>query len=354
VARCLQGDVEAQQGALQRAAATYTGVLEAPTLAGALPPAAGMAAAGLAHVRYALDERREAEQLLALALEQGRLHGEIDTLLSALIGRTLLCQAQGNRAGAAEALEQLDELAHRSGHRQLRLLAKSMRVRDQLRWGSPTAQDRAWAQDYAPAAHPLTVPEVIAQLSAGRVCLSTAGDHTVHAAALERLKQLRALAAQAGYGAAHLEALLLEALGHAALGATGPAETAFARVLELAAAQGQIRLFADVEPALQRLLLPLLARARPQGAAAQHLLQQIRNVLGVASPPASPLAEPLSPREHEILGLIAEGLSNEAIAGKLVVTVATVKKHGTSLFGKLGVASRTEAVARARTLGILP
>ena len=64
------------------------------------------------------------------------------------------------------------------------------------------------------------------------------------------------------------------------------------------------------------------------------------------------LIEPLGKREREILSLIAEGLSNPQIAGRLLITVATVKTHINNLYGKLGVRSRIDAVMRARRLGI--
>ena len=68
---------------------------------------------------------------------------------------------------------------------------------------------------------------------------------------------------------------------------------------------------------------------------------------------AQPLVEPLSEREIEVLQLIAEGLSNAEIADKLVIAVGTVKRHINNIYGKLGVQSRTQAVARARELGLL-
>jgi LuxR family transcriptional regulator, maltose regulon positive regulatory protein len=66
------------------------------------------------------------------------------------------------------------------------------------------------------------------------------------------------------------------------------------------------------------------------------------------------LVEPLSPRELEVLRLLATGATNRAVAKELVVTVDTVKRHVSHLFGKLEVANRTQAVARARELGLLP
>jgi len=65
------------------------------------------------------------------------------------------------------------------------------------------------------------------------------------------------------------------------------------------------------------------------------------------------VAEPLSPRELEVPGLLASGKSNQQIADELVVVPDTVKKHVGHILGKLGAANRTQAVARARALGLL-
>ncbi|MDP9382315.1 MAG: response regulator transcription factor [Chloroflexota bacterium] len=65
------------------------------------------------------------------------------------------------------------------------------------------------------------------------------------------------------------------------------------------------------------------------------------------------LPEPLSARELEVLHLLAAGRSNMQVASELVISVGTVKTHVNNIFGKLAVHSRTQAVARARKLGIL-
>ena len=72
-----------------------------------------------------------------------------------------------------------------------------------------------------------------------------------------------------------------------------------------------------------------------------------------ASPASQPLPEPLNARELEVLSLVASGLSNREIAGKLFVTVNTVKWYLKGIFGKLHVANRAQAVARAQALGLL-
>jgi LuxR family maltose regulon positive regulatory protein len=66
------------------------------------------------------------------------------------------------------------------------------------------------------------------------------------------------------------------------------------------------------------------------------------------------LAEPLTDRERDILRLLAEGRSNREIGAMLFLAPGTVKSYTYSLYGKLGVHSRTQAVARARALGLVP
>jgi LuxR family maltose regulon positive regulatory protein len=65
------------------------------------------------------------------------------------------------------------------------------------------------------------------------------------------------------------------------------------------------------------------------------------------------LIEPLTPREREVLALIADGHSNQAIADALYLSIGSVKTHSSHVYGKLGVRGRTEAIARARELGLL-
>ena len=66
------------------------------------------------------------------------------------------------------------------------------------------------------------------------------------------------------------------------------------------------------------------------------------------------LIDPLTGRELEVLAMLAAGTPNQAIAKELFVTLFTVKKHVSHVLHKLGAANRTEAVARARELGLIP
>jgi LuxR family maltose regulon positive regulatory protein len=88
---------------------------------------------------------------------------------------------------------------------------------------------------------------------------------------------------------------------------------------------------------------------------APDFVDQVLNAAGVEPviPRVQALVEPLSERELEVLQLIAEGLTNREIGQRLFITPGTVKVHTSNIYGKLGVHSRTQAVAQARALGIL-
>jgi LuxR family maltose regulon positive regulatory protein len=102
-------------------------------------------------------------------------------------------------------------------------------------------------------------------------------------------------------------------------------------------------------------LAQLLAQAQAQGQQPAYVARLLAACVGApaAAPVPQPLVEPLSPRELEILGLIAQGLSNRQISERLFLALSTVKGHNGQIYAKLAVNRRTEAVARARELGLL-
>ena len=143
---------------------------------------------------------------------------------------------------------------------------------------------------------------------------------------------------------------------------------ALAGALTLACPQGYVRVFADEGPPMAALLGALVAAQRAEQAAARGVpLGCLARVLGAfGEKPAAPgagrgaaavvpgLVEQLTARELEVLALLAAGAPNPRIAEQLVVSLDTVKKHVSHLLGKLGAANRTEAVTRARQLGLIP
>jgi LuxR family maltose regulon positive regulatory protein len=132
------------------------------------------------------------------------------------------------------------------------------------------------------------------------------------------------------------------------------------RALELAEPQGYALLFLEEGPELIPLLKAVaVQRSTPERIQkyAQRLLEAFDEIskspIPQAAIEANGLVEQLTPREMEVLELLAIGDSNQAIADKLVITVRTVKKHTGNIYGKLNVNSRIQAVTLARELGLL-
>ncbi len=129
--------------------------------------------------------------------------------------------------------------------------------------------------------------------------------------------------------------------------------------LRLAEPEGYLRTFLEAGDPLFHLLRLWLQRGPSKDDI--RLRAYAQAVLSAWDGPGKPVfapsgqqtVEPLSRRELEVLSLLAKGLSNQQIADRLVISVRTVKKHVENIHGKLGVQSRTQAVARARELGLV-
>ena len=156
-----------------------------------------------------------------------------------------------------------------------------------------------------------------------------------------------------------IEILALQALVYQEKGDTAQAISTLEQALNLAGPEGFIRTFVDEGLPMARLLYETLDREiAPEYVRRLLAAFPVTKPKGTASIKSqvdqSELIEPLSKREIEVLQLIAKGLTNRVIATRLVLSVHTVKTHSRNIYGKLGVNNRTQAVTRARALGILP
>ena len=179
--------------------------------------------------------------------------------------------------------------------------------------------------------------------------------------ALALLDRLHAAAKAQDRTGSLIETGALRALALAATGDGAGAVTTLAEAILLACPQGYVRVFADEGPPMAALLGRLIAAQRTGQAAAGvplGYLARLQRAFGPGRPGPDPapagIVDPLTSRELEVLEMLAAGRSNQAIASDLVVTLDTVKKHVGHVLAKLGAANRTEAVARARELSLIP
>ena len=267
----------------------------------------------------------------------------------------MIRQATGDPAGALEAITEADQAS--PGPVGLLNPVPALRARLLLAQGNlPGAARFAQDNGLGPDDEPDYARES-GHLMLARILL--AQDRPGQALAL--LDRLHAAALTQGRTGSLIETGALRALALAATRDEAAAVTVLAGALTLACQQGYVRVFADEGPPMAALLGRLIAAQRAGQAAADvplGYLARLQRAFGSGLPARDPVpagvVDPLTSRELEILEMLAAGRSNQAIAGELVVTLDTVKKHVGHVLAKLGAANRTEAVARARELSLIP
>jgi LuxR family maltose regulon positive regulatory protein len=342
---CNLADVQVVRGRLDEALQACDRAQEAGTVNGHPTPAVGFAGLVRARVAYARNDlpgaERHAREGLDL-LRRGHLTLGMETLYAELARAR---QAQGNAKGARAAIEQALQVAQGNDVPRLMVQTAAYQARVWLAQGELRRAGR-WAGEVS-SLEPTQYLREFEDLTLAWVLLARgAADE-----ALARLDRLLAPAQAAGRMGPAIEASALRALALSALGRTDEALQALLRALELAEPAGYVRVFVDQGAPMAGLLLQV------SGLTAAYASKLLRAFKAPAPEPThlkpGILPEPLTPRELEVLHLLAEGLTNPEIARRLVVSLPTVKSHARNLYGKLDVHSRREAVARARRLGLI-
>jgi LuxR family maltose regulon positive regulatory protein len=347
---CDLADLEIVRARLHRAADLCHQALREAEVRGARRfGVVGYALVKLAEIRYGQNDLVAAHDH---ALEGLRLMQGWQQPYEMVIGYTALAailQARGD-AGALEALENAETIraAHPHYHR-LDTFVRRCRVRLSLVAEGPEAAAHHAAGVRLGETGPPLYREGEQVLLARLLVARRAWDE-----ARPRLARLAAEAEAGGRFGHLIEILALQALAHQAGGDTGRALAALERALTLGETVGYARPFVE----LGAPLVPLLQQAAARGTTPDHL-RGLLAALGAGAPAApSPsgrpaLVEPLTGRELQVLQLIAGGHTNQEIADALVISLNTVKKHASNVYGKLGVDSRTQATLRAQELGLL-
>ena len=222
----------------------------------------------------------------------------------------------------------------------------------------------AWARERCLSAHyDLTYLREFEHITLARVLIAQymgeRGARSIHES-LGLLARLLHAAEDGKRMGSAIEILVLQALAYAAHGDRPAALVSLERALSLAAPEGYVRIFVDEGMPMARLLSAAAAHGimpdYTTRLVAVFEAEEHKSAESSPLPPARPaqsLVEPLSQRELEVLQLIAQGRSNREISQRLFLALSTVKGHNRMIFSKLLVQRRTEAVARARELGLL-
>jgi LuxR family maltose regulon positive regulatory protein len=357
------GQVQRAQGNLDAALATYRQALDIAGEVSSQPPHLGIAHVGLAEVLYERDELAAALDHATRGVTVCRQLAFTPPLAAGLAILARIRQAHGDAAAALAAMGEAGQAELSPQVVALLNPVPSQRARLLLAQGDVTAASQwAKAAGLSPEDEP-DYPQEPAYLLLARLLL--AQDRP--GPALTLLQRLLATASSQGRIGNVIEIQALRAMALAAHGDHADALGALAEAVRLACPRGYVRVFADEGAPMRALLTQLSAARKDQRASARDIdpdcLAGLLRACGQAgAPPPSRRAaaalpgmpEPLTDREAEVLRLLAAGRSNQRIAHELVVALDTVKKHVTHVLGKLGAANRTEAVARARQLGLIP
>jgi LuxR family maltose regulon positive regulatory protein len=359
------GQVHLAQGRLDAALATYQLALEIaagpgqPTL-----PAAGIAYTGMAEVEYQRDELDAALRHVTEGIARLRPASYTAPLAAGLTRLSRIRQATDDAASALEAIDEAERVAPSSAVGGLVNPAPAQRARLLLAQGNIAAathwiQQRGLSPDDEPG-----YPQELEYLVLARILVAQERPRE----GLALLDRLLALAAAQDRTGSVIEIQAVRALAQAASGDEPAAVTTLADALTLASPQGNVRVFADEGSPMRDLVRRIVVAHRAgqpsvRGIPFTYLARLVQAIdanpaMGGSTPNtaigAVDLVDPLTGRELEVLAMLAVGTPNQAIAEQLFVTLFTVKKHVSHILGKLGAANRTEAVARARELGLIP
>jgi LuxR family maltose regulon positive regulatory protein len=361
------GRIQQARGRLGDALRTFGRAVEIASEGGRPLPLAGMGHAGLADVLLDRGELAAALEHATQAVVLCRQLPYAQWLATALTVLAWVRQIGGDSAGAMAAMDEAERVTPSPdivpdrlswvAVQQARLALAQGRVADAARWTAGRGVD---VTD-----EPSNLREPEQLVLAGVLLASDRADE-----ALGLLEHLHDLAAAQGRMGSVIEVRALLALGRETVGDHQGALATLAGALTIGAPEGYVRVFVDKGPSMVALLRHLVAGRRlEQPAAADTLPREYLACLlatfeqagaPVFPPPrhgavAVPgLIDPLTARELEVLDLLAVGKPNQAIAAELVISLDTVKSHVAHIMAKLEVANRTQAVARARQLGLLP
>ncbi len=259
----------------------------------------------------------------------------------------LAYQARGQLLQVQETVESLETFASET-HPEVISLAQTLQAEVAIRQGN-TRQAGQWASTYNPNPTPYLQWFLVPELTLVKVLLDQENNESLQRSA-SLLTQLKEFVESNYNNNVLIELLALQSLLHDSQGDKPAALEKLKQSIILAEPGGWIRVFVDLGPKMAANLQQL----RRQGVAVDYI-SQILEAFPSQQPQvtAGTIVEPLTPREQEVLALLAQGLNNKDIAAQLVISHGTVKQHNHNIYQKLQVNDRWQAVAKATELRIL-
>jgi LuxR family maltose regulon positive regulatory protein len=338
------------QSHLHAARQTHEEALAAQAALGSSPYAA-LAHAGLGGLYYEWGDLTLAEQHFNEGLPLARSWNQWESLLPLTLGRARLQRRRGDLRQAFAILDELQLPPHEGALLPIEAARSLWQAQD----GNLDAPAR-WLTTgrLSPTSPPTPVTEPVL-LDIARLLSEL--NRLDEAAALAR-SLIEAARAQ-GREQIVIQGLVVLARALALQGQPAEAMAALAEAVRRSASNGYRSTFIDEGKVIRRLLEELrskLPAGDPLKPAAEQILANFsarpdhlaQREAGAEAP------DLLSEREREVLRLMAEGLSNQEIAGRLFISITTVKTHAGNIFNKLGVSNRAQAIARCEALGLLP
>ena len=342
----------------------------------------------LGQVYYHWHQLDQARMYLGRSMETSGKSGYSDPEIYHYLMLSKMFQMEGDLNAAAREMQRASDLASLIPPAMVRENVISQQVRVALALGQMAAAEQLLVAEGFSFGEALRYPKLspgsnitftagLLYNSALRLLLSLAKSQPEGKSLKRGLDLAASVLAEelrCGHLPVALETLLLACQMYAVLGDGRQSLVTAAKALEMAEPEGFISIFVEegepVAAVLAALLKSdLLGKVRPEYVH-EILAAFPTNLMQVEEAPEQPavnsrtgkgkpdeeaaLIEPLTARELEVLRLIAEGDSNQTIAEKLVISVSAVKKHTGNIYGKLNVNSRTQAIVRARQLGLLP
>ena len=344
-------------------------------------PAAGVLHVAMGEVLAERNELEAAESHLSRGLELGRRSGRLDAVTNGAPTLARLRQARHDARGALAAIQEAEAALGQQPSPLTRAQLLALRAKVLVRQGSLSEAERCADEALRLAGPGRGQTGELTALAASRVLIAKGKPDE----AIAQLTRSLAAAEEAGRLGTAIEMRILRGLALTRLGETREAEADLERALTLAEPEGYVRVFAEEGEPMAELLRRLATRPGRTSASGRCSAQYLATLLEAFGAPgdsrpstSSPLAggtdlpsatdrvgreaqpgrpptlvEPLSERERQVLRLMAEGLTNEQIAAKLIIAFGTVKVHIHNLSGKLGTQNRAHAVALAKELSLL-